>query len=70
MTSRTLTGVGQVKTETDKGMNSLIINYQTRTRTIFRAGRSNNARNLTAETTNNETTTKIMNLSRKKIDRF
>ena len=34
-TSRTLTGIGQVRTETDKGMNNLIIDYQTRTRTIF-----------------------------------
>ena len=35
MTSRTLTGIGQVRTETDKEMNNLIIDYQTRTRTIF-----------------------------------
>ena len=34
---------------------------------IYSAGPSNNARNLTAETTNNETTTKTINLSRKRL---
>ena len=45
----------------------LIIDYHTRTRAIFRPGRSNDARNLTAETTKGENTTTIINLSRKRL---